>query len=245
MPHLALRGIETYHEVTGDGPPVVLLHGGGCSLEVMRPMSASLTDGYRVHAAERPGHGRTPDRAGGYSYADAVADTLAYLDVIGLADAHLVGFSDGAIAGLLLARDHPERVGSLVAIGANIDPSGFVAEGDERAMPPALSRRIDEENAALSPDGPEHVAVVEEKLHAMWAVEPRIPAASLGTITAPTLVMAGQHDLVSLEHTALIARSVPGAQLCVVPAAGHLAVLERPTLVGYVVRDFLDGLSAR
>ena len=128
MPHLSLRGVESYHEVAGEGPPVVLLHGGGCSLEVLRPMSAVLTTGYRVHAAERPGHGRTPDRDGTCSYADAVADTLAYLDALGLAEAHLVGFSDGAIAGLLLARDHPDRVRSLVAINPYIvAPSAEVA----------------------------------------------------------------------------------------------------------------------
>lgn len=244
MPYLSLRGVASYHEVAGDGAPVVLLHGGGCSLEELRPVATELSGPYRVHAAERPGHGRTPDRDGGYAYADAVADTLAYLDAVGLTDAHLVGFSDGAITGLLLARDHPDRVRSLVSIAANLDPGGFVSDGFERAMPLDLARDIEKRNAELSPGGAALVAHVEEKLRAMWEVEPDIAAESLGAITAPTLVMAGQHDLVALEHTALIARSVPDAQLCIVPGASHLLIVERPAFVGYVVRGFLDALRS-
>jgi pimeloyl-ACP methyl ester carboxylesterase len=131
-----------------------------------------------------------------------------------------------------------------VAIGANIDPSGFVPEDQhERAVPAETVRIVDKQYAELSPDGPEHAAVVEAKLHAMWEVEPTIPAATLGAITAPTLVMAGQHDMVSLEHTALIVDSIPHAQMCVVPGASHLLTVERPGLIGVVVREFLDALA--
>ncbi|MFT4082064.1 MAG: alpha/beta hydrolase [Nocardioides sp.] len=246
MPYLDVRGVRSYHETSGEGPPVVLLHGGYCSLEVLRPLSESLATGYRVYAAERPGHGRTPDREGGYSFAESVGDTLAYLDVLGLEDAHLVGYSDGGVIGLLLARDHPERVCSLVAIGVNVDPSGFVSDDlHERAMPAEPMNVIIEQYDALSPDGPEHATVVTEKLHAMYAVEPDLPAESLGAIDVPTLIMAAQHDMVALEHTALIVSSIPGAQLCIVPGASHLLVLERPRLAGQVVREFLDGLGDR
>ena len=244
MPYLNIRGVRTYHEVAGDGAPVVLLHGGFCSLETLREVSDVLAATYCIHAAERPGHGRTPDREGPSSYGDAVADTLAYLDAVGLGDAHVVGYSDGAIIGLLLARDHPARVRSLVSISANIDPSGFVAEDQhDRAMPAEGAQVIDDQYAELSPDGPEHADVVAAKLHAMWAIEPDIPAESLGAVRAPTLVMAAQHDMVALAHTALIAESVPAAQLCIVPGTSHLLVTERPALVGCIVREFLDSVG--
>lgn len=246
MPYLDLRGVRSYHEVAGDGAPVVLLHGGYCSLENLRAVGDTLTSSYRVHAAERPGHGRTPDREGPFSYDDIVADTLAYLDALGLADAHLVGYSDGAIAGLLLARDHPDRVRSLVAVSANLDPTGFVAEEKQtRAMPLDTLAVIDAQYAELSPDGPDHAPVVEGKLHTMWVAEPRIAPASLASVSAPTLVMVAQHDMVSLEHTVLIAESLPDAQLCVVPGASHLLTVERPGLIGGVVREFLDGWGDR
>src|SRR5690606_35497787 len=125
------------------------LHGGLCSAEVMRPLSEEL-DGYAVYAPERPGHGRTADRPSPFHYADGVADTVAVLDALGLASAHVVGFSDGAIIGLLLALGHPDRVRSLVAISGNLRAGDdvYVPE-DERhyTMPAAELARVEEEYA--------------------------------------------------------------------------------------------------
>lgn len=245
MPYLDLAGHRTYHEVIGDGAPVVLLHGGFCSLENLRAVSESLVPGYRVHAAERPGHGRTADREGPYDYAVIAAETIAYLDAQGVESAHVVGYSDGGNAGLLMARDHPERVRSLVAISANLDQTAWVGEErHERAVPLDTVRRLDEEYAALSPDGPEHAPVIEAKLHELWTTAPDIPTASLAGVAAPVLVMAGQHDMIALDHTALIAESIPGAELCVVPGTSHLLVMERPALIGRIVREFFDGIEA-
>ncbi|GLY33806.1 alpha/beta fold hydrolase [Kineosporia sp. NBRC 101731] len=121
MPYLELPDGPTYHEVAGTGEPLVLLHGGFSSLEVMREVHDALALGFQVHGPERPGHGRTADADGPFSYTAMVEHTLAYLNAMGVARAHVVGFSDGAIAGLLLARDHPDRVASLVSISANLD----------------------------------------------------------------------------------------------------------------------------
>ena len=240
MPYVNLAGLESYHEIEGAGDPLLLLHGGFCSLETMRELGSDLASSYRVHAPERPGHGRTPDRDGPYSYAGMVTDSLAYLDAVGLDSVHVVGFSDGAIAGLMMALDHPDRVRSLVAISANLDPTGFVAEELFAAAVPAESMaRVDAQYAELSPDGPAHAEAVTAKLHAMWVAEPQIPRAALAGITAPTLVMAGDHDMIAPEHTLAIAEGIAGAQLCIVPGASHMLVEERPALIGRIVREFL------
>ena len=105
--------------VAGTGDPVLLLHGGFCSIESLRAQSDALVPDHRVYAFERPGHGRSADIDGDYGYARMVADTLAYLDAVGLESAHVVGYSDGAIIGLLLALDHPGRVRSLTGPGAS------------------------------------------------------------------------------------------------------------------------------
>lgn len=240
MPHLDVRGVRTHHEVSGDGPPVLFLHGGFCSSLVMQPLADELS-GYTVHAPERPGHGRTPDRPGPVSYDDGVADTLAYLDALGLDTVDVIGFSDGAIIGLLLARDHPQRVRSLVAISANLRPGDDIwvaEEHHERAMPAEQSALIDREHADLSPD-PSRTEDLLARLMTMWTEQPDIEPASLGAVVAPVLVVAGDHDSIRLEHTALIAESIPGARLCVLPGS-HMLVRERPDLVGAVVRDFLS-----
>ena len=141
MTYLRINDVDLYCEVAGDGDPVLLLHGGFCSLESLRTQSDSLVPHYRVHAFERPGHGRSADTDAEYDYARGLADTIAYLDTHDLESAHVIGYSDGAILGLMLALHHPERVRSLVAISANLDPSAFDISAEHRAL--LLSPRPD------------------------------------------------------------------------------------------------------
>jgi pimeloyl-ACP methyl ester carboxylesterase len=159
-----------------------------------------------------------------------------------LDSAHLVGFSDGGIIGLMMAIDHPERVRSLVSISANLDPSGFAEDDD---IPSAQSMGYDdyddeEAYVRLSPDGAEHRDVLIAKLTEMWLAEPRIDAAELKRITAPTLIVAGDGDSIATTHTVLIAESISKAQLCIIPNAGHLAILQRPDLINTVILEFLN-----
>ena len=240
-----------YSEVAGSGDPVLVLHGGFCSLESLRSQSDALMADYTVHAFERPGHGRSPDIDGEYSYAQGVEHALAYLDSNAIGSAHVIGYSDGAIIGLLLALEHPERVRSLVAISANLDPSAFTHSPGAADFPVLSSpepqvqddREPDVERelyASLSPDGPAHAQVVLDKLFHLWMSEPHIDPTELAAISAPTLIMAGDRDTIRVDHTVLIAASIPGAQLCIVPGASHGLVAERPGLISAVVREFLQ-----
>jgi len=234
----------TYYDVTGAGEPVLFLHGGFCSAEVMRGLSQQLS-GYAVHAPERPGHGRTPDRNGDYHYADGVIDTLALMDALDIESAHLVGYSDGADVGMLMALDHPHRVRSLVHISGNLRPGDDVYRPEAEhaaALPAAELAWVEEDRARLSPDGPEHADVVTAKVLAMWATEPTIEPESLAALTMPVLVMAGDRDVIAPDHTALIHRSIPGAQLAIVPAASHMLIMERPVLIGHILQEFLDSV---
>lgn len=225
-----------HHEERGSGDPLLLLHGGWCSLETVRELGDLLSAHVRVLAAERPGHGRTPDHDGPYTYAQLVDVTLAYLDALGVASAHVVGHSDGGIIGLLLARDHPERVRSLVAISANVHVDAWVPpDYPHVTLTDEANAAVDAEYARLSPDGPEHGPVVVDKLVALWTSEPDIPAEQLATLTVPTLIMAGEHDTVARAHTEHIAAAVLGAGLVVVPGTTHMVVRERPDLVADAV----------
>ncbi|KAB1642719.1 alpha/beta fold hydrolase [Gulosibacter chungangensis] len=243
--YLSIGESEMYSEVAGAGEPVLFLHGGFCSIESLRAQQDALLGDFRVFAFERPGHGRTADIEGDYHYARWLTDTLAYLDAQGLSDAHIVGYSDGAILGLLLAMAHPERVRSVVAIGANLDPSVFSDPSDEDAL---LSPPDDGEDkdglermhyARLSPDGPEHAQTVIDKLLRLWSSEPNIDPAELSRIHARTLIMAGDRDLIPPAHTLQIAAAIPGAQLCILPGTSHWLHAERPALVSQLIREFL------
>ncbi len=258
MPYIHIEGVLVYAEDDGCGEPVLLLHGGFDSLEHLRPLGSILARTSRVLSFERPGHGRSPDVCGGYSYEQGVAQALAFLDVRGVEAAHIVGFSDGAIIGLLLALRCPKRVRSLVSISGNLNPSAFNDSADDgvaRILLPlpeisdgcelAVGDDVDierEHYERLSPDGPEHADVVLDKLFTLWTGEPQIDPLELRAIVAPTLIMSADRDTIRPDHSLLMAASIPGAQLCIVPGATHDLVADRPDLVHLVVAGFLEGL---
>jgi pimeloyl-ACP methyl ester carboxylesterase len=241
VPTIDVGGIATYHEVHGEGEPLLLIHGGFCSIETLRPQIEFFSPRYQVLAPELPGHGRTPDRDGPMSYPADTSHTLGYLDAVGVERAHIVGFSDGAIVGMMLAMQHPRRVASLVSIGGSLDRDAVV-EGElaARAMSQEAFEGLLAQYDELSPDGPGHRAAILAKHEAMWTGEPYIDAADLAAIACQTLVLAGDHDLIRLDHTALIASSIPGAAMGIVPDASHMLMQERAPLVNAILDDFLS-----
>ncbi|TQL46619.1 pimeloyl-ACP methyl ester carboxylesterase [Homoserinimonas aerilata] len=260
MTFLPIGDAELYTETSGSGEPVLLLHGGFCSLETMRPQADALATTHTVVAYERPGHGRTADIDGPYDYARGVSDAAAVLDRLGIASAHFVGYSDGAIIALMLALEQPERVRSIVAISANLHPSGFtsaITEIAQAGVPVGAESthatadattaevsapELDEEEewyARLSPDGPEHAPMVIEKLRRLWTNEPDIDPASLATIAVPSLIVAGEFDAIRPEHTALIASSIPRGRLHIVAGASHGVVSEQPEHITALLQEFL------
>jgi len=239
--YLDLDGVRTYHEVTGTGEPLVLLHGGMCTIDTFAELAANLSPHYRVHRPERRGHGRTADVPGPITYENMAADTVAYLERLELAPAHLVGWSDGAVVALLVALTRPDLVRSLVMIGSALTEDGLPPEMlplPERIPIEALPPFLREMYAAVSPDGPDHFDVVWEKLSPAFTALPYVELSELPRIAAPTLVVAGDRDMVTPEHAAAVARAIPQGRLAIVPG-DHSVPLEKPGLVGDLVLDFI------
>ena len=100
--YVDVGGIHTYYEAVGDGPPVLLLHGGLMSGADYPDQVAALSARFRVVAPDRRGHGHTADVEGPITYELMAADTIAFMDALGIDRAHIVGHSDGANIGMLL-----------------------------------------------------------------------------------------------------------------------------------------------
>jgi pimeloyl-ACP methyl ester carboxylesterase len=172
------------------------------------------------------------------------ADTIGFLDAVVGSPAHLVGWSDGGIVGLLVAIARPDLVRKLVAISANFDTSGVVPD----AMEGGTSMTADSDSLAVfrtpyeaaSPDGPGHWPVVFGKFQEMISTQPNITVEQLGRISAPTLVLAGDDDMITLEHTSALFRAIPNSELAVVPGTSHGLIMEKPDLVNRLVLDFLE-----
>ncbi|MFJ2730204.1 alpha/beta fold hydrolase [Streptomyces collinus] len=241
--YVELPGVRTWYETEGSGDPLLLLHGGFCTIETWGAQRADLAAAYRLFLPERRAHGRTPDVAGPLTYEDMAADTGDFLEAVVRAPAHLVGWSDGGVVALLVAAARPDLVRKVVVIGAGFRPAdeAFV----EPSMLDALAHGSDELDfframyEPVTPDGAEHWPVVARKVLDMWRGQPTLTTEDLGRITAPTLVMVGDDDMVTLEHSIALYRAVPGSQLAVVPGASHLVPLEKPALVNRMILDHL------
>jgi pimeloyl-ACP methyl ester carboxylesterase len=235
-------GVRTYYETHGEGEPLLLLHGGLATAESWAMQIPALAERYRLYVPERRGHGRTPDVAGPMTYEMMAEDTAAFLDAAVTGTAHLVGWSDGAVVGMLVALRRPELVRKLVVIGQYFNFEGQVPEF--RAMieywGSSLPEALHEVYDRVSPDGPEHFPVVLEKMMRMWREEPDIAFSELAGGRAPVLLMQGDDDIVKVEHSATLAATLPDTQLAVIPGSSHMAPLEKPDLVNRLILGFLS-----
>lgn len=234
------NGVHTYFEVTGEGEPVVLLHGGMSIAESWLGQTPALAQRYRVHVPERRGHGRTADVDGPITFEVMAEDTAAFMEAVGCGPAHLVGWSDGAVVAALLALRRPDLVRKTILIGQYFSLDGMTPQCAAlfdriETLEPMFRASYD----GLSPDGPGHFPVVFAKMRRLWQQEPDIALPELARITAPTLIMQGDHDLVDVRHSAAVAEAIPGAQLAVVPGTSHAAPIEKPDLVNRLILDFL------
>jgi pimeloyl-ACP methyl ester carboxylesterase len=239
MPYAAVNGLNMYYEVHGEGPPLLLLHGGGSSIP--SKWIPFFAPEFRVIAVEQMGHGRTADLVDRpFHYRDMAEDTSAFLRLLEIESAVVVGYSDGGIIGLHLAIDHPEQVTKLAVTGANARVEGYTAETQEyaRTTDPA-AEPVPEKYSELSPDGAEHWPIVIGRMQQMWVAEPNITDEELQSIEAPTLLVIGDGDIVTPEHAVEMFRSIPRAQLCVVPHAGHGA-MPKETVLTYL-REVANG----
>jgi pimeloyl-ACP methyl ester carboxylesterase len=241
--YVEVAGLPTWHEVGGEGPAVVLLHGGFSGAAAWSAQAPALTHaGFRVHVPERRGHAHTPDVDGPLTYDVMAEDTIAYLEVVVGGPAHLVGWSDGAVVALLVAQRRPDLAGHMVLIGQYYNSSGRVPGS-------ALDRWLRTEEAKdflrqgydpVSPDGPGHFPVVYAKTMAMIDSEPELDLAALSTVLAPTLVLQGDQDEVTLDHGAAVAAALGDARFAVLPGT-HALPLEQPELVNALLTAFLRG----
>jgi pimeloyl-ACP methyl ester carboxylesterase len=235
----AVNGIEMYYEVRGAGEPLLLLHGGFANTAHWREQFDDFAAHYRVIAVDSRGHGRTSLGDAPLGYRLMADDVLALMDHLGIARAHLVGWSDGGNIGLDIAIRAPERLDRLVAYGANFAPEGVRADAADNPRFTAFIAQAREDYQRLSP-APERWDTFVERIHHMWATEPRFTEAELGAISTPVLVLDGlEEEAIYIEHVKALAGLIPGADLVLMPDTGHFAQLEQPAAFNRIVLDFL------
>jgi 3-oxoadipate enol-lactonase/3-oxoadipate enol-lactonase/4-carboxymuconolactone decarboxylase len=251
------------HLVAGPetGPAVVLLHAITTSSELWRPQLPAWTSRFRVIALDLPGHGGSaplPPGAGFADYAAAVAGTLADL---GVGRAAFVGLSFGAMVGLRLAAEHPERVSAIVLANcvAKAPPpvrqawreriANVRAAGLEPQIEPTLSRWFTPAFAASAPMTLDWVrglirsTTPEGFCTAAAAISELDQLELAGSLRAPALVLAGEHDVAApLTAMRALADAIPGSIFDTLDAA-HLSNVEQATPFAERAGRFLQNHS--
>jgi pimeloyl-ACP methyl ester carboxylesterase len=238
---------------------VLILHGNGEEHGIFGPTIDHLVEGgHMVVALDSRAQGKSTRGTAHLTYELMAEDAVHVLDALKVGRAHAVGFSDGGIECLILARDWPDRIASIVAIGANITPEGVLEEPDwdiEGTMREnldwatywtdpgtACEQRPEDVDRTLLEPSPE-VAFNTFELMRLMLEEPHISAESLDSISCETGVVCGEWDAISEYETALIARSIPGARLVVVDEAYHSLPKHECDVVTRIVEETIGRAS--
>ena len=244
---VAHDGAQIWYAVYGnppaDGrPPVILLHGGDASSDIWGfQVPALVAAGRQVIVIDSRGHGRS-SWDGRLGYELMASDVIAVMDALGVSHADVVGWSDGAILGLIMAMRQPERVRRIFAFGANTDvvgglrPLGALAPVSRRAFGLLRDAYARDTGSARGFDS------LMGAVMRMQLTQPNYLADKLAAIHGPAIAIAdGDHDeIIHHRHTEYLARTIPNAELIWLRGAGHFAPLQAPDAFNAAVLSFLS-----
>ncbi|MCA1370034.1 alpha/beta hydrolase [Bradyrhizobium sp. BRP14] len=254
-----VNGMEMYYEVSGEGDPLVVLHGAYMNIPSMGAIIPKLAETHKVYALEFQGHGRTTDIDRPITYPNLADDVAAFMDAVGVEKADVFGYSMGAAAGLQLAIRHPEKVNKLAAASVAYDAEGwqpaFKAFIPQMTVEMFVNMPFAEEyrKLAANPDG---FPALVKKLIALEH-EPMAWEADVKALKTPVLIITGDADVATLEHSVALFRllgggvmgdmgkPLPASRLAVMPATSHTAVIGQTELLHAFIEPFLKGKTPK
>jgi pimeloyl-ACP methyl ester carboxylesterase len=247
--YASVNGMKMYYEIHGQGTPqtvpLVVLHGAYMNIPSMGAIIPKLAQTHRVYVPELQGHGRTTDIDRPITYPNLADDVAAFMDAVGIEKADVFGYSMGAAAGLQLAIRHPEKVNKLVAASVAYDAEGWQPEF--KAMIPQMTVEMfvgmpfaeDYRKLAANPEG--FPALVRKLIQ--LEKEPMAWEKEVRAMKTPVLIISGDADVATLEHSVAMFRLLGGgvmgdmgkplsaSRLAIMPATSHTAVITQPDLL--------------
>ena len=257
--YVQVNGMKMYFEIHGTGTaesmPVIVLHGAYMNIENMGDIIPKLARTRKIYAIEFQGHGRTTDINRPITYPNLADDVAVFMDSMQLRKADVFGYSMGAIAGLQLAIRHPEKVNKLISASGAYDVEGWQPVFKDfiphMTVEMFLEMPFAEEfrKYAANPDGfPELVRKLIQLEKEPMALEKEVK-----NIKAPVLIISGDADVATLEHSVSMFRllgggvmgdmgvPLPASRLAIMPATSHTAVITQSDLLLSVIEPFLKG----
>jgi len=232
-----VNGINMYYEIYGSGYPVIIIHGNGGSIAEMGNQISYFADDYKIIAADSREHGKSSGKDERLTYEVMATDWAELLNNLKIDSAYVIGWSDGGIIGLLLAIHYPEKVKKLAVCGVNI-------ESDTSAIYSWAIDWINKMNKTADENIEKNDTIQNwhrlKNYLDLLGNQPHIPLNDLHKIKAPTLVMAGDRDIIREEHTLKIYQNILNSRLCIFPASTHEIPVDDPDLFNSTVERFFD-----
>lgn len=250
-----VNGMQMYYETSGEGDPLIVLHGAYMNIPTMGEIIPILARSRQVIAVEMQGHGRTTDIDRPITYPNLADDIAAFMEAIGVEKADVFGYSMGAAAGLQLAIRHPEKVDRAALASVAYDFEGW--HPDYKAFVPQIAPEMfvgtpmEDEYRKLAAD-PDGFPALVDKLIALEH-EPMAWEADVAKLKTPILIIQGDADIVDHAHTLKMFRllgggvmgdqgkSLPASRLAILPATSHTAIMGQTELLRALIEPFLDG----
>lgn len=247
-----VNGIKMYYEMNGEGTPLVLVHGGGSTIQTsFGRMLPLLARHFKTIAVELQAHGHTSDRNAPESFAQDADDVVALLQFLKINKANFLGFSNGAHTSMQIAIDHPEIVDKLVLISTFYTRDGAIPgffEGMQKATLENMPGPLKTAYLQINNDEKGLQTMFEKDRDRMinfkgWKDE------ELQSIRSPVFLIAGDHDVMTPEHVVKMARVIPNAQLMILPGThgsfiGEICSAEpgskMPERIAEIITEFLD-----
>ena len=213
-----VNGVRLYYEKSGNGEPLLLLHGNEEDHRIFDEAVEVLKKHYTVYAIDSRGHGQS-DKVKEYHYLDMAKDIKEMIEQLNLKDVSLMGSSDGAIIGLHLGSLYPHLVKHLILAGVNVKPQGVIEEVYE--------------------DMKKQYQKTKNPLIKMMLEEPHISNKELHQIEAKTLLLAGSEDLIKLDHIERIAHHIKNCTFKILDGEDHSSYIIHNKKIAHIILDEL------
>ncbi len=215
---IKVNNININYEEYGEGMPIILLHGNGENYTIFDKLIEKLKDNYKIYAIDSRCHGKS-ENTENISYDLMAEDVISFIKEKNIERPILYGFSDGGIVGLLIAIKNPKLLSNLIISGANLTP-------DATTKLDIIFTKI-------------MYFFTRNKLIKMMIDEPNITINQLKNIMIPVHVIAGEKDVVRLEHTKLIANSINNSTLEIVQGESHGSYIVHNEKIYDVIKKYL------
>jgi pimeloyl-ACP methyl ester carboxylesterase len=247
-----VNGIKMYYEIHGEGEPLVLIHGGGSTIETsFGRILPLLAQHHKVIAVELQAHGHTGDRDAPESFEQDADDVAALLQDLSINNAHILGFSNGGNTAMRIAMRHPDLVNKLVIISSFYKREGMMAgffEGMQHATIDDMPKLLKTHYLQINNDQKALLTMFTKDRDRMlhfknWNDD------ELRSIKAPAFLVCGDRDVITTEHTVKMSRLIPNAQLMILPGThgsfiGEVCAAEEgskiPEMTVGIIEEFLN-----